>query len=119
MTWLKFYYPLEFFVAIFNQQPMGFYNLETLKEDARRHGVPVLNPDINASVEKCIIASSALNGTDGTASMVLKDPFDHPPDPLPARKGVRVVSEGHPQTPGPSAGSGQAPGLRPSALPIS
>ena len=68
MTWLKHYYPLEFFVAIFNQQPMGFYNLETLKEDARRHDVPVLNPDINASVEKCIIASSALNGTDGTAN---------------------------------------------------
>ncbi len=57
MTWLKHYYPLEFFVGLFNQQPMGFYNLETLKEDARRHGVRVFNPDINASIEKCIIAS--------------------------------------------------------------
>ncbi len=57
MTWLKHYYPLEFFVGLFNQQPMGFYNLETLKEDARRHGVWVFNPDVNASVEKCIIAS--------------------------------------------------------------
>ena len=56
MSWLKYYYPLEFFVGIFNQQPMGFYNLETLKEDARRHGVVVLNPDINASMEKSIIA---------------------------------------------------------------
>jgi len=54
-TWLKFYYPLEFFVAIFNQQPMGFYNLETLKEDARRHGITVLNPDINKSEAKCVI----------------------------------------------------------------
>jgi len=26
---------------------MGFYNLETLKEDARRHGIQILNPDIN------------------------------------------------------------------------
>ena len=56
MSWLKYYYPLEFFVAIFNQQPMGFYNLETLKEDAKRNGVAVLNPDINASAEKATIA---------------------------------------------------------------
>ena len=55
MSWLKRYYPLEFFVAIFNQQPMGFYNLETLKEDARRHGVTVINPDVNSSMEKCVI----------------------------------------------------------------
>jgi error-prone DNA polymerase len=51
----KLYFPLEFYVAIFNQQPMGFYSLETLKEDARRHGIQVLNPDINLSVEKCTI----------------------------------------------------------------
>ncbi len=50
-AWLKYYYPLEFFVAIFNQQPMGFYNLETLKEDAKRHGIVVLNPDINKSLD--------------------------------------------------------------------
>ncbi len=56
MAWLKHYYPLEFFVSIFNQQPMGFYNLETLKEDAKRHGIDVLNPDINESDAKCIVA---------------------------------------------------------------
>ena len=60
MAWLKYYYPLEFFVAIFNQQPMGFYNTETLKEDAKRHGVPVLNPDINHSSEKAIIKDESL-----------------------------------------------------------
>ena len=54
-SWLKYHYPLEFFVAIFNQQPMGFYNLETLKEDAKRHGITVLNPDINKSQARCII----------------------------------------------------------------
>jgi len=60
MAWVKYYYPLEFYVAIFNQQPMGFYNLETLKEDAKRHGVNVLNPDINESQVKCIIKDAAL-----------------------------------------------------------
>ena len=60
MAWLKYYYPLEFFVAIFNQQPMGFYNTETLKEDAKQHGVPVLNPDINHSSEKAIIKNESV-----------------------------------------------------------
>ena len=59
-SWLKYHYPLEFFVGLFNQQPMGFYNLETLKEDARRHQVRVLNPDINKSRSKCVIENGAL-----------------------------------------------------------
>ncbi len=59
-SWLKLRYPLEFFVAIFNQQPMSFYNLETLKEDARRHGILVLNPDINKSRAKCVIESGSV-----------------------------------------------------------
>ncbi|MFH1486537.1 MAG: DNA polymerase III subunit alpha, partial [Chloroflexota bacterium] len=59
-AWLKRHYPLEFYVAIFNQQPMGFYNLETLKEDARRHGIAILNPDINRSLEKCTIEEECL-----------------------------------------------------------
>ena len=52
MAWLKHYYPLEFFVGLFNEQPMGFYNLETLKEDAKRCGVPVLHPDLNRSLDR-------------------------------------------------------------------
>ncbi len=59
-SWLKLYHPLEFFVGIFNEQPMGFYNLETLKEDAKRHGIKVLNPDINRSRAGCIIEDGAL-----------------------------------------------------------
>ena len=39
---------------------MGFYNLETLKEDAKRCGVRVLNPDINASLEQCSVMESSL-----------------------------------------------------------
>jgi error-prone DNA polymerase len=60
-AWLKLYYPLEFFVAIFNQQPMGFYNLETLKEDARRHDIYVLNPDVNRSEARCTIEGGRLH----------------------------------------------------------
>ena len=35
-AWLKRYHPVEFFVALVNNQPMGFYPVETLKQDARR-----------------------------------------------------------------------------------
>ena len=53
-AWLKRYHPTEFFTALINNQPMGFYPMETLKQDARRFGVPFLNPCVNRSDEKCI-----------------------------------------------------------------
>ena len=53
-AWLKCHHPLEFFVSLMNSQPMGFYPVETIKEDARRFGVPFLNPCVNRSNGKCI-----------------------------------------------------------------
>ena len=52
-AWLKCHHPLEFFVALMNSQPMGFYPVETIKEDARRFGVPFLNPCVNLSGMRC------------------------------------------------------------------
>ena len=52
-AWLKRYHPVEFFVTLMNNQPMGFYPKETLKQDARRFGVPFLNPCVNRSLERC------------------------------------------------------------------
>ena len=52
-AWLKCYYPLEFFVSLVNNQPMGFYPFETLKQDARRFGTPFLNPCVNRSQVRC------------------------------------------------------------------
>ena len=52
-AWLKRYHPVEFFVSLMNNQPMGFYPRETLKQDARRFGVPFLNPCVNRSLERC------------------------------------------------------------------
>lgn len=57
MAWLRNYYPTEFFASIFNAQPMGFWPLETLKQDAERRGVTVLGPDVNLSDVKCTMAS--------------------------------------------------------------
>ena len=53
-AWLKRYHPLEFFVTLINNQPMGFYPVETLKEDALRCGVPFLNPCVNRSDARCL-----------------------------------------------------------------
>ena len=53
-AWLKRSYPGEFFVALVNQQPMGFSPLETLKEDARRCGVPFRTPCLNRSRARAI-----------------------------------------------------------------
>ena len=55
IAWLKCYYPVEFYLGLFNQQPMGFYTPETLKEDAKRHGVSILNPEVNLSDKLCTI----------------------------------------------------------------
>ena len=60
MSWLKRYYPLEFYLGLLNQQPMGFYSPETLKEDARRHGIHVLNPDVNLSRDLCTIEEDSI-----------------------------------------------------------
>jgi error-prone DNA polymerase len=48
-SWIKYHYPAEFAAALLNAQPMGFYAPHTIVRDARRHGVQVLGPDLNAS----------------------------------------------------------------------
>ncbi len=48
-SWLKRYHPAAFCAALLNAQPMGFYSPQSLVDDARRHGVVVRRPDINAS----------------------------------------------------------------------
>ena len=52
-AWIKCYFPLEFYISLMNNQPMGFYPNEAIKQDARRVGVKFLNPCINNSVLDC------------------------------------------------------------------
>jgi error-prone DNA polymerase len=54
-AWLKRYHPAAFCAALLNAQPMGFYSPQTLVDDARRHGVTVLRPDLNASGAKATL----------------------------------------------------------------
>ena len=54
-AWLRYHYPAEFLVGLLNTQPMGFYSPNTLVQDALRHGVVVLDPDVNHSSEECTV----------------------------------------------------------------
>jgi error-prone DNA polymerase len=54
-SWLKFHYPAAFCAALLNAQPMGFWSPMTLTADARRHGVVVRGPDVNASADVAIL----------------------------------------------------------------
>ncbi|HEX8024584.1 MAG TPA: hypothetical protein VF484_00110, partial [Candidatus Limnocylindrales bacterium] len=51
-SFLKLFYPAQFLVGLVNAQPMGFYPVEVLVNDAKRHGVSVLPVDINRSTFK-------------------------------------------------------------------
>ena len=48
-AWLKCHEPAAFLCGLLNSQPMGFYSASMLIQDARRHGVVVLPPDVSAS----------------------------------------------------------------------
>ncbi len=49
-SWIKLHEPAAFCAALLNAQPMGFWSPHSLCQDARRHGVVVYSPDLNASL---------------------------------------------------------------------
>jgi error-prone DNA polymerase len=53
-AWLRHYYPAEYYAALFNSQPMGFYAPHVLVGDAKRHNIQVLRVGINRSNARCI-----------------------------------------------------------------
>jgi len=54
-AWLRHYHPSEYYCALFNNQPMGFYSLDALGRDAKRNDVEILLPDVNASDVWCTV----------------------------------------------------------------
>jgi error-prone DNA polymerase len=57
-AWIKVHYPAAFLVSLLNAQPMGFWSPQSLVTDAKRHGVSVARPCVNASQ-----AGAALEGS--------------------------------------------------------
>jgi error-prone DNA polymerase len=59
-AWLKCHEPAAFLVGMLNAQPMGFYSASQLVQDARRHGVEVLPPDVMASEWETTLVGDAV-----------------------------------------------------------
>ena len=59
-AYLKAYYPAEFYCALLNNQPMGFYSPEVIVNDARRHGSGILPVEINWSDLLCIVENGEI-----------------------------------------------------------
>ena len=59
-AWLKEYHPVEFYCALYNNWPMGFYPPHVFTNDARRHDVEVLGPDVNISAARCTVEGGAV-----------------------------------------------------------
>ena len=88
-AFLRLFYPAQFLAALVNAQPMGFYPVEVLVNDARRHGVAVLPIDLNASAWRTTTewtgrpgwALAGMAGDDGSRD---RDPGE----PLPPGLGI-------------------------------
>jgi error-prone DNA polymerase len=88
-AFLKLFYPAQFLVGLVNAQPMGFYPVEVLVNDAKRHGAAVLPVDVNASFHRTTTEwvgrpGWALAGTAGDDGRHDGDPGE----PLPGDAGI-------------------------------
>src|SRR6185369_5574403 len=102
-SFLKLFYPAQFLVGLVNAQPMGFYPVEVLVNDAKRHGVSVLPVDINATAYKTTTEwvgrpGWALAGVDGDDGSHDHDPGEELPEgagiearPVPVRSSACVI----------------------------
>jgi error-prone DNA polymerase len=54
-AWMKVHRAAEFYTALLNNQPMGFYSSATLIQDAKAHGIRVLPASILHSSWRCTV----------------------------------------------------------------
>ena len=93
-SWLKLYHPAAFCAALLNAQPMGFYSPQSLVQDAKRHGVEVRGPDLNASGAVATLEppTACATGTADTAVPVAQVAYTGPGPEQPAlRLGLSSV----------------------------
>jgi error-prone DNA polymerase len=74
-VWLRLHYPAHYLAGLIRAQPMGFYPVEALIHDARRHGVTVQPVCINRSAARTSTESLDVRGA------ISSDPFIVVPTP--------------------------------------
>lgn len=62
-AYLRRHYPAEFTCALLNAQPMGFYSISTIVEDAKRQGIEVRPVDAQQSEWDCTLEEITPAGT--------------------------------------------------------
>lgn len=68
-SWFKLHHPAVFCAALLRAQPMGFYSPQSLVADARRHGVAVHGPDVNAALAHATCENDGLDVRMGLGSV--------------------------------------------------
>ena len=59
-AYLKVHHPAEFYAALLNNQPMGFYHPATVVRDALRRGQPVRPVDVGVSLWRATVEDGAV-----------------------------------------------------------
>jgi len=80
-AYLKAHYPAEFFAALLSHQPMGYYPPNTLIWEAKRRGIRVVGPDVNASGVRFTVEEGAIRVSlsqirgmgEGTAAAIVRE----------------------------------------------
>ena len=88
-SYLKCYYAPEFYAALLNAQPMGFYSPATIINDARRHGVEVRPVDLAHSEWNSTLEASHLHAPAALDS----EPRSKAPAGSPRRRSESRVGE--------------------------
>lgn len=101
-AYLKRYFAPEFYCALLNAQPMGFYSPATLLRDAQRHNVEIRPVDLAKSIWDCTLENP---GAGCRCAEVVRRPLvvslpcelPAPPTPPALRIGLRYVQGLGPQ----------------------
>ena len=93
-AWLKCHEPAAFLAGLLNAQPLGFYSPSQLVQDARRHGVVVLPPDVAHSDWDCTLVAvpEGFDGADPSVWPQAHTDVKHRPDQPAVRLGLRLVA---------------------------